>query len=509
MLTVEFVFKVRKFLNLGEAFDEIVKLYPNNKAFIFPDNDQEITYHDLNQLVDQLIQSKLLSQINIGELILIINDKSFECLSLIIACLKLGIIYTNIDPEMPIKRIKTIINKTSPKLIVTNDNQYIEAINEFEIVSVKSLIDNKNDIKRNFNTTLNGSEAAYVMFTSGSTGEPKGVVISHLNILNFIEWSTSYFEISERDRFSSVNPIYFDNSVFDFFNSIFNGSSLIIISSTSIKSPHKIVKQLTDYKCTIWFSVPSLLIYLLTMKVLDEYSLPNIRKIIFGGEGFPKRKLFTLYNLYKERATLENVYGPTECTCICSAHKINEQDFTQYNDLAPLGKLNKFFKGDIIYDSKDGTNGELVLYGPNVGLGYYNDNEKSKKVFIQNPNNLYFRDIGYKTGDIVREENGELIFIGRKDSQFKHLGYRIEPGEIEAAINSLEDVNECAVVYRENKLGINSIKAYISFNQESDENKIKNHLKELIPKYMIPKYIQFCRKLPKNSNGKIDRKQLN
>tara|TARA_Y100001968_G_scaffold331601_1_gene386808 strand:- start:1784 stop:3307 length:1524 start_codon:yes stop_codon:yes gene_type:complete len=505
---VGFVFKVKKFLNLGEAFDEIVKLYPNNTALIFPDYDQEITYNDLNIFVDKLIQSKLLDQVNLGELILIINDKSFECLSLMIACLKLGIIYTNIDPEMPILRIKKIIDKTKPKLIVTNDNKYIKPINGQEIVSVKSLIDNKNQIKRKIKTILNGSEAAYVMFTSGSTGEPKGVVISQLNILNFIEWSTSYFEISERDKFSSVNPIYFDNSVFDFFNSIFNGSSLIIISSTSMKSPDKIVQQLTDYKCTIWFSVPSLLIYLLTMKVIDKCSFPNIRKIIFGGEGFPKKKLFTLFNLYKERATLENVYGPTECTCICSAHKINEQDFNQYNDLAPLGKLNKFFKGDIIYNSKNSINGELVLYGPNVGLGYYNDKEKSKKFFIQNPNNLYYRDIGYKTGDIVREENDELIFIGRKDSQFKHLGYRIEPGEIEAAINALEGVNECAVVYRENQLGIKSIKAYISFNQKADENEIKNHLKKVIPQYMIPKYIEFCRKLPKNSNGKIDRKQL-
>ena len=372
----EFAFKVKKFNNLGEAFDEVVNLYPKNKALIFPENNQEITYHNLNCLVEKLIRSNLLSQLKIGDLILIINDKSFECLSLMIACMKLGIIYTNIDPEMPIERIKKIIQKTNPKLIIYNQNSYISKdLGYKKKISVESIIKEKNNTENKTNINLNGSEAAYIMFTSGSTGEPKGVVISHLNILNFIEWSRSYFEINESDKFSSVNPIYFDNSVFDYFNSLFNGASLIVISSKSMSSPHTIIQHLNHYQCTIWFSVPSLLIYLLTIKVLDKDSLPKIRKIIFGGEGYPKKQLFKLYSLFKERATLENVYGPTECTCICSAHKINSKDFLNYDDLAPLGKLNKFFKGEIIYDSKDSKNGELVLYGPNVGLGYYNDIE--------------------------------------------------------------------------------------------------------------------------------------
>ena len=166
--------------------------------------------------------------------------------------------------------------------------------------------------------------------------------------------------------------------------------------------------------CTVWFSVPSLLVFLLTTRSLSSSDFPAVRKIIFGGEGFPKTKLKQLYDLFGGRAELENVYGPTECTCICSAHTIVPSDFGDMKALATLGFLAPNFDYEILVTSEATDVGELFLRGPGVGLGYYNDPDRTARVFIQNPTHDRFADIGYRTGDLVRRDaTGRLHFVGR------------------------------------------------------------------------------------------------
>ena len=351
------------------------------------------------------------------------------------------------------------------------------------------------------------------MFTSGSTGTPKGVTISHNNVLSFLRWSIKRYGITTKDRFAQVSPMYFDNSVFDFYTALFGGASLVPIKKELTKSPFELVKYIDQMKCTIWFSVPSLLVYLQTMKVINENTFKTIRVFTFGGEGFPKHKLKKLYNLYKKQAKFINVYGPTEGTCICSSYDISEKDFEDMNTLAPLGTINPNFKYMIVDETmqevKHGGKGELCLIGPNLGLGYYNDLKKTSKSFIQNPLIKTHKDIIYKTGDIVFEKDSLLWFAGREDNQIKHMGYRIELEEIESALNGLKFVNQSAVFYKRLKENYGKIIAFIATEEKNiNESKIKNDLQKFLPEYMLPNVIEIKIELPKNANGKVDKNAL-
>src|ERR1700722_3685097 len=356
-----------------------------------------------------------------------------------LACLKIGIVYTNLDVTSPWVRIKKTLDVCKPNAVFfdNTENEISEEFNQSFPSTTSFDLTNTDFQKEIFardgkdlelvNMVI-GSDPAYIMFTSGSTGFPKGAVMSHNNVLNFIQWGQQTFNVSPNDVFTNANPIYFDNSVFDFYTSLFSGATLVPIKSDLLKSANHLVKAINDSECTIWFSVPSLLVYLLTTKALSK----NIKQIAFGGEGFPKSKLKQLYDLFKDRIALLNVYGPTECTCICSMHKISDSDFENMNELATLGQIAPNFGYDIIpFDSQNINFGELALIGPCVGLGYYNDIERTEKSFVQNPKKK-FRDIMYKTGDVVeRTQNGNLHFRGRIDNQIKHMGFRIELEEIE------------------------------------------------------------------------------
>ena len=259
--------------------------------------------------------------------------------------------------------------------------------------------------------------------------------------------------------------------------------------------------------------MPSLLIYLLKLKQFKEGSLPAIRKIIFGGEGFPKRMLKELYNIFFEQADLENVYGPTECTCICSAYTIRDEDFEEMNQLAPLGKLSRNFSASIVSNPHlDPTKGELCLSGSQVCLGYFNDSERSNSSFVQNPLHNKYIDRSYLTGDIVsQDKNGLYIFHGRQDFQIKHQGYRIELEEIECNLSLVNDVLECAVIYYIDELGVGKIYGFIVIAGEEESetlSNVKQELSLLVPSYMIPQEFIILPELPKNPNGKIDRTSL-
>ncbi|MGE0590826.1 MAG: AMP-binding protein, partial [Cyclobacteriaceae bacterium] len=391
-------------------------------------------------------------------------------------------------------------------LELSSDFPHIKRFILADLVSKSENFNNGPFIDQNFH----GMSPAYIMFTSGSTGFPKGAVISHSNLLHFIEWGRDTFDVVPSDVFTNANPIYFDNSVFDFYVSIFNGATLVPISHSLVKKPRELVEAINASRCTIWFSVPSLLVYLLTTKVLKGTDFQNISRISFGGEGFPKNKLKQLFGLFGHRVTLINVYGPTECTCICSSYKITENDFVSMNELAPLGFMAPNFGYELIPVS-DGTPslGELALTGPCVGLGYYNDPERTMKSFVQNPN-VPYNQIMYKTGDLVeRMPNGYIHFRGRIDNQVKHMGYRIELEEIEAAFSTLSYVDEVGVIYEKISDELGQIKAFLCINIPNvDEMTISDDIRQIVPAYMVPRRIVVLDRLPKNQNGKIDRRQL-
>jgi D-alanine--poly(phosphoribitol) ligase subunit 1 len=353
------------------------------------------------------------------------------------------------------------------------------------------------------------------MFTSGSTGIPQGAVISHANLISFISWSKKEYGFSANDKLTNVNPLFFDNSVFDFYSSIFSGATLVPFSKNEVSNPALLMQKINEIGCTSWFSVPSLLIYLEAINTLVPENMQKINRFIFGGEAYPKSKLIKLFKLYSHRAEIYNVYGPTECTCICSNYKISAEDFNDLSGLAPLGNLIENFNYLILNDKLEPVMedeiGELCLLGPNVGLGYFNDEKRTNESFYQNPLNKDIKEIMYMTGDLVKYNtyDGFIYFICRKDNQIKHMGYRIELDEIEHALNQIEDISESVVIHS----SLNDIKQIIAFVALKNgciinSDRVKIMLRENIPNYMVPSKVNFLDKLPKNANGKIDRKKI-
>jgi D-alanine--poly(phosphoribitol) ligase subunit 1 len=473
------------------------------------------SYGYLEQLSNQIARLLLQHGLGRGDVVALFHDKSPAAFAAMIGCLKSGIIHTNLDPHGPWERLRKIIETCEPKAIINGfpDLPHADQVERKGIRTIHlrqpetmAQLDGLEVSELPGLDAVTGAHPAYIMFTSGSTGMPKGAVMSHANVLNFIAWAQDRFDLTTEDVLSNANPIYFDNSVFDFYAAIFSGASMVPISSRQARDPRILVGIVNNTRCTIWFSVPSLLVYLLTTRTLSAHDFPAVRKIIFGGEGFPKTKLKQLYDLFGNRADLENVYGPTECTCICSAHTIRPSDFDDMHVLATLGFLAPNFDYEILSAGESKTVGELFLRGPNVGLGYYNDPERTAKVFIQNPTHHRFADVGYRTGDLVRRDaSGELHFVGRIDFQIKHMGYRIELEEIEAALAAVPEVKECAVIYRRLGDGLGEIIGFAALATPKPAEDIIREVAGIVPPHMVPKRVKLLDDLPKNANGKIDR----
>jgi D-alanine--poly(phosphoribitol) ligase subunit 1 len=453
-----------------------------------------------------------------GEVIAIFNTKKVESFALMIAALKLGVIYVNLDVTSPEERLRKIVSRCEPVHLFYDDQAASDKAislheNNTNLVSTHfaALLQEQKTTQPDEEThKVCADNGAYIMFTSGSTGFPKGAVISHQNLLNFVDWAQVTYNISPEDVLTNVNPMYFDNSVFDFYASIFNGASMAAFDAIRLIKPQKVVEKLDEVKATIWFSVPTLLVFLLTLKALDLNSWQSLRIISFGGEGFPKPKLKQLFDMFSHRIKLINVYGPTECTCICSSYEVNINDFDNLQSFAPLGKIAPNFDYLIVDENgRRSKQGELYLGGPQVGLGYFNDIERTQQSFIQDERVSNFQKLVYKTGDLVEEsDNGTIFILGRADNQIKHLGYRIELEEIEAGFSTLQYVDEVGVVYEDMGNGFGQIKAFLKLNITKTSDTIKKDIRGILSSYMIPRTIVIVDEIPKNNNGKIDRNAL-
>jgi len=506
--------------NLGLRFQRVVDERSPDVAIWFSE-DETADYQALNKLANRIARLLLKRSVVARDVVCLSGEKSLCTFACMIACLKIGAIYCVLDPETPVERLRKILTTCLPKLLlgerdfvngaetVTGDLG-IEAIEKqaFELEARKYEATN---LPQTVGVT--GSNPAYIMFTSGSTGFPKGAVITHANVLNLVEWSRETYAITGADVLTNVNPLYFDNSVFDFYAAILNGARLVPFSKAEVSDPQALVAKIEKAQCTLWFSVPSLLIFLQTMRATDGKNLSCIRRFVFGGEGYPKAKLKKLYDAYAASSQFFNVYGPTECTCICSSYRVTEEDFQDLQGLPPLGYIAPNFSYLILGEDGRavslGETGDLCLSGPNVGSGYYNDAERTAVSFVQNPLNEKFREIIYRTGDLARFDprDGQLYIEGRQDNQIKHLGYRIELEEIEAALHCLDYVAEAAALHT-NANGLSRIIAVVASAEDFEDERIRRDLGQIIPSYMIPSVFHRALVLPKNPNGKVDRRHL-
>lgn len=506
--------------NLAIRFQTVASQRGDRTAIWFS-KDEHYSYADLNRLANRIARLMLARGAKAGHVVSISGEKSFHTFASMLASLKLGCPYVILDPDSPVERLRKILLTCQPALLIAETdfiNRLVNVTSDLRIETVDknslaAAIDDLNDGDLRNTRGVTGSTAAYIMFTSGSTGFPKGAVMTHTNVLNLIDWSKETFSITVDDVLSNVNPLYFDNSVFDFYSALFNGATLVPVSKTETSDPGLLVRKIDGSGCSLWFSVPSLLMFLQTMKATDGKHLQSIRRFIFGGEGYPKAKLKALFDTYSTGSKFFNVYGPTECTCICSNYEVTKEDFDDLHGLPPLGQIANTFSYLILDEDRGvvpaGQTGELCLLGPNVGRGYYNDSQRTAQSFVQNPLNDEFSEIMYCTGDLVRLDpaDGKLYIEGRKDNQIKHMGYRIELEEIEAALHSLDYVSEAAALHH-NANGLSRIVAVVAATQDFDDEHIRRDLKQIVPGYMVPSVFHRETMLPKNANGKVDRRYL-
>ena len=333
--------------NLGMYFEGLATANPDNCALRY--SNREYTYNETLLLAQRL--SKLLKAIGCtkGGAIAIGNNKNALAYALMLAGLRLGIPYVNIDTLSPVKRNASILSTCGATHLFYDSADDKPSMTELaglcgcettylDESDLPQIISGDVEEQKKLVCDVDGSCIAYVMFTSGSTGIAKGVAVTHQNLVHLIHWGRSEFKICDADNFANLSPMYFDNSVFDFYVALFSGASLTPVNRALLTSPYELTEYINRQNCTIWFSVPSLLIYLVTMRAVTEKAFPAMRNLIFGGEGYPKTELKKLYSLFGGRSPLFNVYGPTECTCICSAHKITDKDFEDMHGLPTLGK---------------------------------------------------------------------------------------------------------------------------------------------------------------------------
>lgn len=504
--------------NLGLYFEEIALEYAHRPALRYP--EQAINYADLTRRVGSLANLLLARGCRRGDVIAIGHSKRPLSYALMLAALRIGVAYVNIDVASPIARTSHILKVSGAALLFYDDPNARSAMEELSstlncslIFLAEDLLSEPSAVELDMQSKLmrlvDGASIAYIMFTSGSTGIPKGVAVTHQNVLHFIAWGQNCFGITEQDNFANLSPMYFDNSVFDFYVGLFSGASLSPVYRELLTSPYELVPYVGRMGCSIWFSVPSLLIYLMAMKAMSQAALPSLRAIVFGGEGYPKVELKKLYDLFGKQASLVNVYGPTECTCICSAYVLTDSDFMDLEGLPTLGRLNPNFDYRILDEQdRDASSGELCLIGPNVAAGYFNDLARTAEMFFTLTEPERFMKRMYRTGDLVRESDGFLYFKGRKDNQIKHMGYRIELEEIEHALMKLPCVDQAAVVYQRVGTAYGKIIGFVSSRTDLEEKTLQKGLGEYLPAYMLPSRIFVHRELPKNPNGKVDRQAL-
>ena len=508
--------------NLGIRFQAVAEQHAQRTAIWFDEHDA-VNYGELNRVANRVARLLIDRGVAPGDVVCLSGTKSLYAFACMIACLKIGAVYSVLDPDSPVERLCRILSTCRPKLLLAEHDllhKLDQVTAELGIIPIEkdsdklaSALERYDDTNLSRTRSVTGANPAYIMYTSGSTGFPKGAVMTHANVLNLIEWSRETYGISPEDILTNVNPLYFDNSVFDFYSAIFTGARLVPFSKEEVRDPKLLVEKVDAARCTLWFSVPSLLIFLQIMKATDGKHLRSIRRFVFGGEGYPKAKLKKLYDVYADSSEFFNVSGPTECTCICSSYKITVQDLQDLQGLPPLGSIADNFAFLILDDEgnkvPEGELGELCLLGPNVGKGYYNDPDRTAASFVQNPYNDRFQEIMYKTGDLVRLDpaDGKLYIHGRKDHQIKHMGYRIELEEIEAALHCLDYVSEAAALHS-TASGLSRIIAVVASREEFDDDQIRRDLRQIIPDYMIPSVFYREEMLPKNPNGKVDRRRL-
>ncbi len=493
--------------NILEYLESAVSKNPNKIAFV--SENTSLSFGQV-QGISQRVGTYLIENNFKAEPIVIFMEKSANTVSAFLGVVASGNYYVPLDSEMPAGRIKLIFNSLKPRMVITDDKTY-EVAKTFEsedkIQKFSDVI--KTDI--NIEKLAKVREKAldidpiYIVFTSGSTGNPKGVLANHRSVIDYVNNLSDVLQVNGDSVFGNQAPLYVDACLKDIFPTLKYCATTYFIPKSCFMFPVKLVDFLNENRINTICWVVSALTMISAFKTFEQKTIKYLHTVAFGSEIFPIKQ-FNLWREHLPNARFINLYGPTEATGMSTYYVVNRE--FEETDKIPVGKPFKntqiLLIGENNQLAKQGKTGEICIRGTCLTMGYFNDEEKTRAAFVQNPLVTAYDDLIYKTGDLAKlNEYGELIFLSRKDYQIKHMGHRIELAEIEVCVSTLEEIKMCCCVF-DNKTS----RLYLYCVTELDQRQIMAELKKLLPRYMLPFKIIILEKMPLTSNGKIDRKNL-
>ncbi len=495
--------------HLLDFFEETV--VKRSKYIAVKHNDQDITFGELKNQAEKL-GTYLLTRINevTNTPIAVFLPKEINT---VIA--DLGIMYSsnpfmNLDVKTPSERIMNIFELVKPAVVITN-KKYSKVLSDVTVpivlideINWDELAEDSTKLEHRKNQLID-TDPFCLINTSGSTGTPKGVVLNHRSFFDFMAVSNERFKFDGSEIIGSLSPVVFDIYDFELCMLMINGSRLVLLDAMLAAFPARLLEKMADNHVNFIFWVPSIMVNIANMELLDKIPLPDLKLVWFAGEVFPTKQFLIWYDKLPN-TTFANLYGPIEITLDCTYYVVDKRPVE--SEPLPIGIPYKNTEILLLNDDNQkcriGEEGELCVRGTSLAMGYYNNPEKTAVAFTQNPLNTSYPEIIYRTGDMAYiREDGNIMFKGRKDSLIKHMGYRIELGEIEHVIeNDLKLVEYCCAVYQYAK---KEIVLYYQNDEELSEKDFRSALSKSFPAYMIPTVYVKMEELPRNTNGKIDR----
>lgn len=422
-----------------------------------------------------------------------------------------GDFYVPVDEEMPAGRIQLILDNVKSPLVICDETTAEKAkafdLKGGEIVLYDDMIGigiEDEALERIYRSAVD-TDPIYIVFTSGSTGVPKGVAACHRSVIDYIEQLSEVLAFDGNTVFGSQTPLYFDACLKELYPTLKFGATTYLIPRSCFSFPVALVEYLNRYQINTICWVVSALTMVSAFDTFQTVKPEYLRTVAFGSEVFPIKQ-FRRWREALPEATFTNLYGPTECTGMCCYYRV-EREFAD-DEAIPIGR--PFENREVLLLTADGRlagegeEGEICVRGTALTLGYYNDPVRTAEAFVQNPLNTAYPELIYRTGDIGRRnEKGELVFVSRKDFQIKHMGHRIELGEIEVNVDMLPEIRMSACIY-DTKKG----KIVLYFVGDISEKELTAALKTKLPRYMLPNRIFRIESMPLTANGKIDRVTL-
>ena len=493
--------------NVLDYLDEIIERKPDKLAFA--DDREEFSFRQVYD-ISRAIGSGILSRGIRRKPVVVFMRKHPKEILTFFGVIKAGSFYVPIDEEMPEARIKLILENVSAPLLICDDETYEKAgtfdfdgeIVKYGDISGSPL--NEELLKEAYDKALD-TDPIYIVFTSGSTGVPKGVAACHRSVLDYVEQLSDTLGFNEDTVFGNQTPLYFDACLKELYPTLKFGATTYLVPRSLFMMPVKLVEYLNEHRINTLCWVVSALTMISAFGTFDKVKPQYLHTIAFGSEVFPIKQ----YRIWRETlpdASFTNLYGPTEGTGMCCFFHV-DRNFED-TEVIPIGHP---FKNTEILLLKDrrveaapGEEGEMCIRGTSVTLGYYNNPGKTEESYIQNPLNTAYPELIYCTGDIGKyNDRGELIFVSRKDYQIKHMGHRIELGEIEINASTVPGVKFAASIY-----DTSDNKIVIFYVGDPDEKEFVKALRSKLPRYMLPNVTRKLSEMPLTANGKIDKVTL-